>query len=409
VLGGRGKALAAQAETLQTLPDDPALTLPETAPGTPAGTLLEWWAKLENFPQAWRITRGDGAKVGVIDSGVDASHPDLAGKISYANDLDGDPGEGSAIVDRSGHGTHVAGLACAVTNNGIGLAGAGYDCRLLIEKSDLTEASVSRAIIDATNHGAQAINMSFGTEGSAAAPQQLRDAVRYAYRHNVVLVAAAADEPIANQGDPADVLQPPGTGPKLGSGLGLTVTSADFAGERSPFAGYGSEVSMAAYGSYAGASAEGGPPGILSTFPANPTSIESGIQAGLPPCLDCRTTLAGDNRYAYLAGTSMAAPQVTAVAAMIRQLAPNLSAAQIIELLELTAQRPLEGGGWNPDLGWGILDAGAAVSAARAMSHRVPKPQARPARGRYSHRNARCRAGHRSHPASRSSSGRCRT
>lgn len=350
-------------------PDDPALSTPETAPGTPAGTPLEWWAIREGLPQAWAITHGDGARVAVIDSGVDASHPDLAGKIAYVHDIDGEPHEGSASVDRSGHGTSVAGLACAAAGNAIGLAGAGYDCRLLVEKSDLTDSSEARAILDATRHGAQAINMSFGTEGSARAPRRLRAAIRYAYRHNVVLVAAAADEDVSNQGYPADILQPPGTGSRLGDGLGLTVTSADFAGRRSLFAGHGSEISMAAYGSFAGPGVSGGPPGIFSTFPTNPTSIESGISSSLPPCAFCRVALAGEDRYSYLAGTSMAAPQVAGVAAMIRQLAPRLSAAQVIRLLEATARRP-PGRGWSPNLGWGILDAGAAVSAARAISVR---------------------------------------
>jgi subtilisin family serine protease len=321
------------------------------------------------LPQAWAITHGNGARVAVIDSGIDASHPDLTGKIAYVHDIDGEPGEGSASVDRSGHGTSVAGLACAAANNGIGIAGAGYGCRLLIEKSDLTDASEARAIIDATRHGAQAINMSFGTEGSAHAPKRLRAAIRYAYRHNVVLVAAAADEAVSNQGYPADVLQPPGSGSKLGAGLGITVTSADFAGRRSLFSGHGSEISMAAYGSFAGPGVRGGPPGIFSTFPTNPTFIESGISSSLPACSFCRASLAGENRYSYLAGTSMAAPQVSGVAAMIRQLAPRLRAAQVIRLLEATAQRP-PGRGWNPELGWGILDAGAAVSAAQHLAAR---------------------------------------
>jgi subtilisin family serine protease len=408
LLGGVGEALAAS-----VLPNDPALSTFETAPGTPAGIPLEWWAIREDLPRAWAITHGDGARVAVIDSGVDASHPDLAGKIAYLHDIDGEPGEGSASVDRSGHGTSVAGLACAAADNGIGLAGAGYDCRLLIEKSDLTDSSEASAILDATRHGAQAINMSFGTEGSAPAPARLRAAIRYAYRHNVVLVAAAADEAVSDQGYPADVLQPPGTGPKLGAGLGLTVTSADFANRRSLFSGHGSEISMAAYGSFGGPGVTGGPPGIFSTFPANSTFIESGISSSLPACTFCRASLVGDDRYSYLAGTSMAAPQVAAVAAMIRQLAPSLSAAQIIQLLELTARRP-PGSGWSPELGWGILDAGAAVSAARGMaaratSHRAPATRAQPAPRRYSRRSARCRAGRRSRPAGRSSSGRCKT
>jgi serine protease len=389
------------------LPDDPALRTPETAPGTPSGTPIEWWADREGLPQAWRYTHGVGAKVGVIDSGVDPSQPDLSDSIEYANDLDGEPEEGSATVDRAGHGTHVAGLACGRADNAFGIAGAGYDCRLLIEKSDLTEGSVIAAIVDATNHGAQAINMSFGTEGSGHAPQ-LTQAIRYAYRHNVVLVAAAADEPTTEQGDPADILQPAGSGSQLGSGLGLTVASADFSGQRSLFSGYGSEISLAAYGSFHNYASEGGPPGIFSDFPANPTEIESGAGSSLPPCSYCRAALDGNDLYAYLAGTSMAAPQVSAAAALVRQVAPQLSAGQVIALLEQTARRS-RGSGWSAEEGWGILDAGAAVSAAWAQTHPAQARRARQARRRYSRRSTRCPAGRRSHRAGRSSAGRCRT
>ncbi|HST56843.1 MAG TPA: S8 family serine peptidase [Solirubrobacteraceae bacterium] len=348
----------------RAVPDDPALATPESAPGTPPGTPIEWWAARENFPQAWAITKGDGARVAVIDSGVDVSHPELAGKIAHLADFDDVAADGSAIVDKSGHGTHVAGLACAAGGNAIGLVGAGYDCKLLVEKSDLTEASVIESIVDAADHGAQAINMSFGTSGSIPAPAALRDAVAYAYRRNVVMVAAAADTPVQEQGDPANVLQPRGSAPDIIKGLGLTVTSASFSAERSPFAGYGSEISLAAYGSFDDGHGAGGPPGIFSTFPAATSTIELGLPG--PPCTSCRTTLASDRRYAYLEGSSMAAPQVAATAALIRQLNPGLSAAQIIELLKLTAQRAA-GSGWNRGLGWGILDAGAAVSAARGM------------------------------------------
>ena len=87
----------------------------------------------EGFPQAWDVTHGDSALVGVIDTGIDASHPDLAGKIAAAEDFDSDPGDGPATTDESGHGTHVASLACAATGNGVGIAGAGYGCRLVVE------------------------------------------------------------------------------------------------------------------------------------------------------------------------------------------------------------------------------------------------------------------------------------
>lgn len=351
--------------------NDPALNTFEAAPGTPSDTPIEWWAARENLPQAWGITHGEGAKLAVIDSGIDASHPEFAGRVDYAADFDSNAADGPALVDQAGHGTHVAGLACADADNGIGLAGAGYDCQLLIEKSDLTESSVIRAIIDATNHGAQAINMSFGTQGSAPAPPQLDEAVRYAYRHNVVMVAAAADQAVTEQGDPANVLQPAGSGPELAGGLGLSVTSADFNSQRSAFAGFGNEISMAAYGSFYDLASEGGPPGLLSTFPGNSTTIERGSVEPPAPACRCRVALNGDGRYGYLEGTSMAAPQVAAVAALIRQLNPGLSAAQVIQLLKQTAQRPA-GAGWTEDLGWGILNAGAAVTAASEIDTLAP-------------------------------------
>lgn len=351
------------------VPGDPALTQTEPAPGTPPGTPLEWWAYRQGFPAAWDVSRGDGVRVALIDSGVDASHPEFAGRIDQANAFDANPGDGPATTDEVGHGTHVAGLACAGGDNGAGISGAGLHCHLIVEKSDLTEASVIAAIADATNRGAQAINMSFGTDGSTPPPPQLASAVDYAYQHNVVLVSAAADTAVQEQGDPSNVLQPPGTGPDITQGRGLSVTSADFTDHRSSFAGLGSEISMAAYGSFADSA---GPPGILSTFPGNTTTIERGSLIPLQPgCSTCRTSFNGDSRYAYLMGTSMAAPMVTATAGMMRQLNPDLNAADVIGLLKQTATRPA-GAGWTPDLGWGILNAGAALAAARAVDRRAP-------------------------------------
>jgi serine protease len=79
----------------------------------------------------------------------------------------------------------------------------------------------------------------------------------------------------------------------------------------------------------------------------------------------------GDRRYAYLQGTSMAAPQVTAAAALVRALNPDLSAPEVIRILKDTARRGAAG--WTPDLGWGILDAGAALDAAAALDRRPPE------------------------------------
>jgi subtilisin family serine protease len=322
----------------------------------------------EGFDRAWDITTGAGATVGVIDTGLDASHPDLAGKIKAADDFDDDPNDGPAETDQVGHGTHVSSLACAAGNNATGMVGAGWDCQLIDEKSDLTDASVARAIVSATDQGADAINMSFGTDGRSVAPQPIVDAIDYAYQHGVVLVAAAADDAVDEQGDPANVLQPTGTGPDINAGKGLSVTAATEDDRRASYAGFGTQISLAAYGTV---NENTGPGGLLGAFPANQTEIERGsVVPPSPPC-DCRTTFQGDNRYAYLQGTSMAAPQVAALGAMVRHLNPALPIARVLRIIKETARRPA-GTGWSQDLGWGIIDAGAAVSEARSIDVSPP-------------------------------------
>jgi serine protease len=349
--------------TLRQLPDDPALSL-----GDPAAGTLEWAPQREGFPQAWDVTHGDSALVGVIDTGIEAGHPDLAGKVASAEDFDSNPGDGPATTDESGHGTHVASLACAATGNGIGIAGAGYGCRLVVEKSDLTDDSIAAALVDATNRGAQAINMSFGSDGARAVPKAVTDAIAYAVAHQVVLVAAAADDPTQEQGDPANILQPSGTGPLIDQGQGLSVTAADFTDHRAWFAGSGGEISLAAYGAFEPGTGAGnltGPAGLIGAFPARATEFEQSPV----PC-GCRTSIGGDSRYGFLQGTSMAAPQAAAAAALLRSLNPDASAAQVIRILKQTARRPA--GTWTADLGWGILDAGAAVDAVRRIDATPP-------------------------------------
>jgi len=354
---------------LRFAPNDPALTAPETASGTPPGTTVQWWAARQDLPAAWDVTSGDGALVGVIDTGVDAGHPELTSKIVSTGLFDSIPGDGPPTTDQVGHGTHVSSLACAATNNGVGLAGAGANCGLLIEKDDLSDAGVAQAIVDATDRHVDALNMSFGTSGSSPAAPAVVDAINYAYAHNVVMAAAAADQPTTEQGDPANVLQPTGSGPVIDQGKGLDVTAANFSDQRASFAGFGTQISLAAYGSFAD---RAGPPGLFGAFPGNPTMIDTGSLGPPPqlPCLNCRTSFQGDSRYAYLQGTSMATPIVTAVGALIRHLNPDLGVAEILRIIKQTARSP--SGGWTQDLGWGILDAGRAVAAARVVDHRPP-------------------------------------
>ena len=196
-----------------------------------------------------------------------------------------------------------------------------------------------------------------------------RRALSYALQRDVVLIAAAADAPIAEQGHPAKDLQPTGTGSKLDAGLGLVVTAAAMSGARASFAGRGSQISLAAFGD----TGPGGPaPGIFSTFPANVTQIETGASSPpMPPCPECRTTFNGDNRYGYLQGTSMAAPQVAGAVALVRAANPKLPRATVVRLMKETASRT---GGWTTELGWGILNAEAAVRRALELAQDTIPP-----------------------------------
>jgi subtilisin family serine protease len=372
LLRGRAGVRSVQVERRHELrfePNDPALVAPETFPGAPPGVTRQWWISRLGLPAAWDITRGTGATVAVIDTGVDSGHPELAGKIQQTIDNDSSPRHGPGTADENGHGTHVASIACAAGDNGVGIVGVGLDCRLLVLKSDLGDGSVARSIVQAADLKADAINMSFGTDGTTPPAQAILDAINYAVAHDVVLVAAAADAPVEEQGDPANVLQPTGTGPDLTAGRGLTVTAANFADARAAFAGRGSQISLAAYGSFTDT---GGPLGIFAAFPGNATELESGGGLLLPrPGCGCRTQFEGDNRWAYLQGTSMAAPMVTATAALVHHFNPDLHAPDVIRLLKQTATRPA-GTGWTPDLGWGIVNAGAALTAARTVDRRPP-------------------------------------
>jgi serine protease len=362
---------------LRAAPNDPALTQPETASGTPGGIPIEWAYQRQGLAHLWDVTHGDSAVVGVVDTGADAGHPELGPKINAAVDQDNDddlPGG----TDTVGHGTHVSSLACAATNDGQGLAGAGGNCRLVVERSDLTDSSIAAGIVDATNRGAQAVNLSLGDAGGRPPVDAFVSAIDYAVAHGVVVVTAAADDAVSDQGQPASLVQPAGTGPDLTQNRGLSITSADFFDGPSG-GGVGSEISMAAYGSFDTFGGSAGPKGIFGAFPVNgPTQLEmwdvSDPLHPRPPC-NCRV---GSTPYAYLQGTSMAAPQVAAVAAVIRRLNPDLSPADVVRLLKQTARQPGSSAHfWNATLGWGILDAGTAVDTARRIDRRPPTSKLR--------------------------------
>jgi hypothetical protein len=152
------------------------------------------------------------------------------------------------------------------------------------------------------------------------------------------------------------------------------VTAADFFDRRARFAGRGTQISLGAYGTYEGAGATG-PPGIFGAFTSAPNALDTGTVGDRRPC-GCRVTFAADPRYAYLQGTSMAAPMVAAAAALMRRLNPDMGSLEIARLIKQTARRP-PGTGWTPELGWGILDAATALATARTIDRRRPTSKIR--------------------------------
>jgi serine protease len=354
---------------LRRVPNDPALATAEDQYNVAAGTPIQWALARHGFPAAWDVTTGAEARVAVLDTGIDGTHPELAGKILSAESIDGS----DARIDRDGHGTHVAGLACARTDDGVGVAGAGWGCRLHVVKlgtdlrGGIRDEDIVRGLELAIAHAPHAINMSFGGGPASAA---LDAAIQAAYDRGIVLVAAASNDNDGDrQGAPASLLQP-GDAANLDAGRGLVVTAADFEDSRAG-TGRGPGVSLAAYGFY---DETRGPPGLISTYPGAFTlrDFPSCSPSAGPHC--SRRDIGGVDAYAYLQGTSMATPQVAALAALIGALNPHLTTSEKLRIVKETARRA---GGWNPDLGWGILDAGRAVDVARRVDRLAPSSRVR--------------------------------
>jgi serine protease len=338
----------------------------------PNGDFGQWNLNKEGAPRAWDLSRGTGAEVAMIDSGVDGSHPDIAGRIAGAAAF----GTTSPTSDSIGHGTHTAGLACGDADNGYGIAGMGFDCSLFIAKLDVgmpgSCSAVSGAITAAANRNSEVISMSLGGCDPGLIP-----ALSYAQSRGSVLVVAGDNSPDPdgscgglldpfNCVYPEEWVQPLGTGPNAGFDRGLVVTSAKYNGTRSLFPSTGgaemtTRVSVAAYGS--ASDSVGGQQGILSTWPANSVDDDS---------IGGRTSVNGDNRFSYLVGTSMATPQVAGVAGLIRAVKPNLANTKVVHVIKATASHC---GSYGGGIGWGVIRADLAVEA--ALDRDVGAPSSR--------------------------------
>jgi subtilisin family serine protease len=279
-----------------------------------------------------------GVKIAVIDSGADVRAPDIAHKSPATWSV---LSRSTRVADTLGHGTFVSSLAAGSIDDGVGIAGFGGDAKLLVVQAIdrngyITDVDEAAGIVYAVKHGAQIINLSIG--GSETSPIEQR-AIRYAARHGVLLVAAAGNE--YQQGNqveyPAALLQPVGSRGRGGIGLAVGATTMD--GTRADFSNTGTYLSLAAPGD--------------NVFAAE--SADSDWPHAQPPW-------ASPGYYGWASGTSFASPEVAGAAALVWGANPGLTARQVAEVLKQSAS----GSGWSPQLGWGRLDAAAAVRLAQA-------------------------------------------
>ncbi|HCC78613.1 MAG: hypothetical protein A2X25_09865 [Chloroflexi bacterium GWB2_49_20] len=286
------------AQIADTVPSDPDW---ESQYGLPA----------IHAPQGWDLSTGSSAvTIAIVDTGVDLSHSDLAGKIVPGFDF---VNNDNIPQDDRGHGTHVAGIAAATSNNNIGIAGVSWGARIMPVKvldasGSGSYVNVSKGIIWAADKGAQVINLSLGGPMPSS---MLEEAVNYAYDKGVTLVAAAG-----NSGSNSVLY--PARYPHV-----IAVAATDGSNNHAAFSNFGPEVDVSA-------------PGV-------------GIYS---------TTLG--NTYAYLSGTSASAPFVSGLAAILRGMPSEPSPDEITTELETTAA-DLGVVGRDDYYGFGLIQMDAAI------------------------------------------------
>jgi thermitase len=299
---------------------------------------------------AWDVSVGSGTRIAILDSGLDwdpfnpngaPTHPEFQGAVVASGEyfsftpFDGIP------EDNNGHGTHVAGIASANTNNGFGIAGTSPNSGLIIAKvceglpregAPCDLAAGAQALIDVANvpGGVDAANLSFG--GTASDPA-LENAVNYATGKGVLVVAAAGNNASTAPFYPAAYPN------------AFAVSSTNIQDGISAFSNTGSYVDISAPGGDQGAAEEN----IFATYPQFLGSFE------------------------FLAGTSQAAPHVTGTAALLA--AQGMNAKQIRDRLQDTAT-DLGPCGTDTGYGAGRLDAGAALGATAPTANCLGPPVA---------------------------------
>lgn len=280
----------------------------------------QWNLRSINVESAWDETKGSGITVAVIDTGI-SPVPDLKDtKLVQGYDFVNDQVE---AYDDNGHGTHVAGTIAQSTNNGYGVAGIAHEASLMPLKvlggsGGGTISDIAEAIKFAADNGADVINMSLGGGGES---KLMQEAIDYAHSKGVVIVAAAGN---SNQNSASY----PARYPKV-----IGVSALDAAGLKAPYSNFGAGIDISAPG--------GSETGKIVQETINPQT--------------------GTAAFLGFQGTSMAAPHVAGVAALVK--ASGISDPdEVFSVLQQSSRR-VENDSLN-HFGSGHLDAGAAVKLA---------------------------------------------
>ena len=330
-----------------------------TNPATGQRDLRPDWHWVESaFYPAWDVTKGGGSVVAVIDSEFATDHPDLQAKLAgQPLNLDSKSSSyrsSNVKADAQGifHGTHVAGIIGAQTDNGIGVAGACFDCTLLLYRvnttgmpgtgaSNLDQTFVENltdALREVATSKARVVNMSLGTRRDHA---PLRDAINFAASHGKVLVAASGND---QQKYPFSAHYP------AAYDNVIAVASTRPNDQISPFSSQGDYVDIAAPGEP-----------IMSTWSQDD-------QQPPPEGGD----VAQNERYAATQGTSMASPMVAGLAALMLDVRPDLTPGEVEALMKQSARKL----GSAQAFGAGRIDALAAVNAAKNYVRPAPPASA---------------------------------
>lgn len=309
---------------------------------------------------AWAIETGQSRPVivAVLDTGLDYFHPDISRDNIWRNHAETPNGvddDGNGYIDDligwnfvendnkpwdlSGHGTHVAGIIGAASNNGHGVAGINWGVQIMpLKIMNFTgrgrTVPLAEAIYYAVDKGASVINLSLGAEDDSRIQ---REAVDYARRNGVLVVAAAGNSAL----DTAII-----TPARLDNVITVVATGPD--GERAPFSNFGDAVDIAA-------------PGVdILSLRARHTDFA--LVVGLEDYEAGSAYLGPENQFYRASGTSFSAPFVSGVASLIYAKNPGIEPDQVKRML-LHSASDIDFPGIDRNTGFGLLDARAALSA----------------------------------------------